>query len=80
VPLNDLDYPGIGLIRVSNLPIVETLAAMPQRYESAPIARGLPRIRNSFGAPDAPVACCRRAGELGANGVNEPAAALFSVA
>jgi hypothetical protein len=24
----DLDYPGIGLIRVSNLPIVETLAAM----------------------------------------------------
>jgi hypothetical protein len=24
----DLDYPGIGLIRVSNLPVVETLAAM----------------------------------------------------
>jgi hypothetical protein len=24
----DLDYPGLGLIRVSNLPIVETLAAM----------------------------------------------------
>ena len=24
----DLDYPGIGLIRVSNLPIAETLAAM----------------------------------------------------
>jgi uncharacterized membrane protein YraQ (UPF0718 family) len=24
----DLDYPGIGLIRVSNLLIVETLAAM----------------------------------------------------
>jgi hypothetical protein len=24
----DLDYPGIGLIRVSNLPIIETLAAM----------------------------------------------------
>jgi hypothetical protein len=24
----DLDYPGIGLIRVSNLPLVETLAAM----------------------------------------------------
>ena len=23
-----LDYPGIGLIRVSNLPVVETLAAM----------------------------------------------------
>ena len=24
----DLDYPGIGIIRVSNLPVVETLAAM----------------------------------------------------
>ena len=24
----DLDYPGIGLIRVSNLPVAETLAAM----------------------------------------------------
>ena len=24
----DLDYPGVGLIRVSNLPVVETLAAM----------------------------------------------------
>ena len=24
----DMDYPGIGLIRVSNLPVVETLAAM----------------------------------------------------
>jgi hypothetical protein len=24
----DLDYPGLGLIRVSNLPVVETLAAM----------------------------------------------------
>jgi len=24
----DLDYPGIGLIRVSNLPVIETLAAM----------------------------------------------------
>jgi len=24
----DLDYPGIGLIRVSNIPVVETLAAM----------------------------------------------------
>jgi hypothetical protein len=24
----DLDYPGIGLIRVGNLPVVETLAAM----------------------------------------------------
>jgi hypothetical protein len=24
----DLDYPGIGLIRVSNLPVVDTLAAM----------------------------------------------------
>ena len=24
----DLDYPGMGLIRVSNLPVVETLAAM----------------------------------------------------
>jgi hypothetical protein len=24
----DLDYPGIGLIRVSNLPIAEALAAM----------------------------------------------------
>jgi hypothetical protein len=24
----DLDYPGIGIIRVSNLPLVETLAAM----------------------------------------------------
>ena len=24
----DLDYPGIGLIKVSNLPVVETLAAM----------------------------------------------------
>jgi hypothetical protein len=24
----DLDYPGTGLIRVSNLPVVETLAAM----------------------------------------------------
>jgi hypothetical protein len=24
----DLDYPGIGLIRVSNVPVVETLAAM----------------------------------------------------
>jgi hypothetical protein len=24
----DLDYPGIGLIRVSNLPVVETLTAM----------------------------------------------------
>jgi hypothetical protein len=24
----DLDYPGIGLIRVSNLPVTETLAAM----------------------------------------------------
>jgi len=24
----DLDYPGIGLIRVGNLPVVETLAVM----------------------------------------------------
>ena len=24
----DLDYPGMGIIRVSNLPVVETLAAM----------------------------------------------------
>jgi len=24
----DLDYPGIGIIRVSNLPLVEALAAM----------------------------------------------------
>jgi hypothetical protein len=24
----DLDYPGIGLIRVSNIPVVETLAVM----------------------------------------------------
>jgi len=24
----DLDYPSIGIIRVSNLPVVETLAAM----------------------------------------------------
>jgi hypothetical protein len=24
----DLDYPGIGIIRPSNLPVVETLAAM----------------------------------------------------
>ena len=24
----DLDYPGIGIIRVSNLPVAETLAAM----------------------------------------------------
>jgi hypothetical protein len=24
----DLDYPGIGIIRVGNLPVVETLAAM----------------------------------------------------
>ena len=24
----DMDYPGIGIIRVSNLPVVETLGAM----------------------------------------------------
>jgi hypothetical protein len=24
----DIDYPGIGIIRVSNLPVVETLGAM----------------------------------------------------
>ena len=33
-----------------------------------------------FRCPDAPVAWCRRAGDLGTDGVNEPAAALFSVA